>query len=230
MLVFIFRNVLFVVYFIFLLNAHNFKNHVRAKNVKLPTPILHVNQTDSSAKKQSTEKHPTCVTSGCIKTASNIRKYLDESVDPCDNFYEFACGNFRRNTMIPEGKGSIDLFSIVEDLVGEQLRTIISGSSELNESRPFQLAKNFHSSCLNETIIEKRGLKPFHDILKEFGGWPVLKGDSWLSDDFDWVEIVKIFRRKGFSTRAIFSLSVETDTKNSTKRVLIVSYTDNSLG
>lgn len=32
-----------------------------------------------------------CQTPGCIKAAVKVMDSLDESVDPCDNFYEFAC-------------------------------------------------------------------------------------------------------------------------------------------
>lgn len=35
-----------------------------------------------------------CETAGCVKAASKVLKYLDENVDPCDNFYEFACGKY----------------------------------------------------------------------------------------------------------------------------------------
>lgn len=45
-----------------------------------------------------------CETVGCVKAASTVLKYLDEDVDPCDNFYEFACGNYLRDTVIPEDK------------------------------------------------------------------------------------------------------------------------------
>lgn len=29
-----------------------------------------------------------------------IRKNMDETVDPCENFYEFTCGSFMRNSQI----------------------------------------------------------------------------------------------------------------------------------
>lgn len=171
------------------------------------------------------QKHPMqkCETFGCVMASSKIISYIDENIDPCDNFYEFACGNYIKKTQIPDDKIQIDLSTTVDDLVREQLRTIINEPMQPNESKTFRLAKNFNSACLNQTIIEERGIKPLADILESYGGWPVVKGDLWLDESFNWIEVIKKFRRMGLETRVIFALSLATDLKNSSRRVLDVS-------
>lgn len=165
----------------------------------------------------------TCVTAGCIRATTKIFDRIDESVDPCDNFYQFACGTYLRNTFIPDDKASVDSFSFLRDQVQEQLRTIINEDSGPNESKPFFLAKNLNKACLNKTIIEQRGIKPLADLLESFGGWPVVKGDLWNEHGWDWIEMIKRFRRMGLGTNIIFSFTVTTDYMNSTTRVLDVS-------
>lgn len=165
-----------------------------------------------------------CETRGCVMAASKIIEYLDETIDPCENFYEFACGSYMKNTKIPADKVSVDLSSTVDDLVRGQLREILNEPPQRCESKSFRLAKYLNAACLNQSIIEERGIKPLADILESFGGWPVVKGDLWTGENFDWVEIVKKFRRMGLETSVFFALSVVTDLKNSTKRVLDVSY------
>lgn len=166
---------------------------------------------------------PMCATSGCVKAASNILKQLDEVIDPCDNFYEFACGNYIKETMLPEDKTSVDPFDKVRDLVQEQLRTIINEPPQPNESKPFKLAKNFNLACLNKTNIEAQSIKPLADILESFGGWPVVKGDSWSDATWDWIEVIKKFRRMGLPTAIIFTFDINTDLKNTNQRQLYVS-------
>lgn len=199
------------------------------RNVQSTTPISttqhHQSHTNVTEKSIGEPFMPVskCETRGCVMAASKIIEYLDESIDPCDNFYEFACGNYLRNTKIPKDKVSVDLSSTVDDLVREQLRSIINEPAQCNESKPFRLAKYLNAACLNQSIIEESGIKPLADILEAFGGWPVVKGDLWSDENFDWVEIVKKFRRMGLETSVIFALNVVTDLKNSTKRVLDVS-------
>lgn len=177
------------------------------------------------AKKQTEQgDNEECGTAGCVKAASKIIERIDETVDPCENFYEFACGNFIKNTVLPDDKVTLDSFSIVRDLVDDQLKTIINEKSDPKESKPFRLAKDYNAACLNKDIIAERGIKPLADILESYGGWPVIKGDLWSDSNWNWIEVIQKFRRMGLETNIIFSFSVSTDLKNSSARVLNVSH------
>ena len=37
--------------------------------------------------------------------------------------------------------------------------------------------------------IEERVEEPLVSLLASMGGWPVLEGDNWNQDTFDWVEV-----------------------------------------
>lgn len=148
---------------------------------------------------------------------------MDPTVDPCDDFYEFTCGNFLKTTNIPDDKSAVTSFSIISDNLQEQLRTMIEEPILPNEPKPFQLTKKLYKACMNKTIIEKDGLTTIKDILNELGGWPVLEGERWYEGDFDWRKSVYKFREIGYSVDYFFDFSVGIDLKNTTKRVIDVS-------
>ncbi|XP_063988790.1 neprilysin-2 isoform X2 [Diachasmimorpha longicaudata] len=162
----------------------------------------------------------TCTTPACVHAASKVLKNMDRNVEPCDDFYKFACGGFLKNSLIPDDKVSVNTFSVISDKVQEQLRISIEEPSAPMEPKPFKLAKNLYKSCMNKTAIEAQGLKPLLNILQKLGGWPVLDGDQWNEEGFDWIQSVYKFKDLGYSVDYFLDFSVGVDLKNSTKRVI----------
>lgn len=102
-------------------------------------------------------KQNICLTNGCNETAQLIRDSLDENVNPCDNFYEFACGKFSKNSIIPDDKKELSNFVLLQERVYDQLFTILNENPEPNESHAITLAKHFFRSCMDQDASEERG-------------------------------------------------------------------------
>ncbi|CAF4670868.1 unnamed protein product, partial [Rotaria sp. Silwood2] len=49
-----------------------------------------------------TVENDLCVTPSCIKAANYLLDSIDESVEPCENFFQFACGTWLKNNRIPD--------------------------------------------------------------------------------------------------------------------------------
>ena len=75
-------------------------------------------------------------------------------------------------------------------------------------------------------MIEELGTQPVLDIVESFGGWPVIKGDSWDESNWTWTKSVEVSRQFGYSPDHIFKFSVEIDPKNTTKRIITIDQAD----
>ena len=70
--------------------------------------------------------------------------------------------------------------------------------------------------------IEIDGLTPLKKILKKLGGWPVLEGDTWIDENFDWINTSSQFHNAGYSSNHVISFKVEIDRKNTSRRIISV--------
>jgi len=85
--------------------------------------------------------------------AAFIINNMDPSVDPCDDFYQFACGNFIKNTIIDDDKSSVNIFDTIQGKVSNELRMLLTEPIQSDEPRPFRMAKLMFKSCMDIGII-----------------------------------------------------------------------------
>lgn len=182
-------------------------------------PSIHIHDDEHETK----DKQNVCLSDECIHTASRVLKNMDQSVEPCDDFYKYACGKFVANTVIPDDKTSVNVFSDISDKLQEQIRTLIIEESKPDESKPFRLAKDLFKACNNKSLIEEQGFKPMHAIYEKLGTWPAVVGDAWDEKSWNWIDTALNFRKNGFSADYILDFSVSIDYKNSSKRIIDVS-------
>ena len=62
------------------------------------------------------------MTPGCVQTAAAIIRNMDTSVNPCQDFYKFACGGFVKRTVIPDDRTRMSSFSVLGDELLTQVR------------------------------------------------------------------------------------------------------------
>ena len=62
---------------------------------------------------QTPARRPVCLSQDCVVVAAEIIKTADFTVDPCQDFYQFACGGWIRSNPIPDGKSSWNTFKLL---------------------------------------------------------------------------------------------------------------------
>merc|ERR1740123_2445462 len=161
-----------------------------------------------------------CETPGCIGVSHMLLENMDQSVSPCDDFYQFVCGGFEEHVAIPDDRSSWSQFSVIDKELQQQLRALLESAAPPAEAPVFKKVRSVYHACMNEPLIEEIGLQPLKDKLRSMGGWPVLGGNDWKEDDFSWIETTYKFRENSYSTDLLIDFSIGTDIKNSSWRVI----------
>ncbi|XP_019700652.1 neprilysin-4 isoform X3 [Harpegnathos saltator] len=162
--------------------------------------------------------------------ARMMLKYMDKTVDPCQDFYRYACGNWAKRNPIPKDKAGYDTFEMLRESLDSVLRELLEDPiphdvAQSNADDATIKAKHLFKSCMNYEILEQRMEQPLIQLLDQLGGWPILRPD-WNSDKFDWLLLTAQLRL--YNNDVLISEWVGPDIKNSDKYV--IQFDQTSLG
>jgi putative endopeptidase len=94
---------------------------------------------------------------------------LDTAVDPCNDFYKFACGKFEGNHPIPADQAGVDQFYALYNVNTQSLSGILdkAAAGGAGRSADEQKIGDYYKACMDTDAIETKGLTPVQPLLDE---------------------------------------------------------------
>jgi len=122
----------------------------------------------------NTNNENVCNTAECIEVADKLINNMDTTVDPCENFYQFTCGNYIKTHPVNENNLTVSN-SFSSSNHEDELIKIIEGNYQPNKNlnqqdrvydeNVFNKLKNFYKSCMDVNDIKNKGGKPVLDLI-----------------------------------------------------------------
>ncbi|XP_027460665.1 membrane metallo-endopeptidase-like 1 isoform X4 [Zalophus californianus] len=171
---------------------------------------------------QPKEMDDICTSPGCVIAAARILQNMDPSREPCDDFYQYACGGWLRRHVIPETNSRYSVFDILRDELEVILKGVLENST--TRDRPaVQKAKMLYRSCMNERMIEKRDSQPLLNILDVMGGWPVTveKWNEGVGPRWELEQQLAVMNTQ-FNRRVVIDLFIWNDDQNSSRHIIYI--------
>jgi putative endopeptidase len=130
---------------------------------------------------------------------------LDKTIDPCTDFYAYACSKWQAQNPIPGDRPSWGRFNELQDRGEILVRGILEKYSldDPKRSPIEQKVGDYYFSCMDETAIEKAGAKPLQ---------PTLDRVAALKSKDEFAKEAVRLHRDGIT--AFFEFSSQPDFKN----------------
>jgi putative endopeptidase len=91
---------------------------------------------------------------------------MDKSIDPCVNFYQYACGGWQKLNPIPADQATWDVYAKLGNANQQFLWGILEQDAKATDRTPIQQkVGDYFESCMNKPAINADGDKPIQPAL-----------------------------------------------------------------
>jgi putative endopeptidase len=134
---------------------------------------------------------------------------IDTSADPCVDFYQYACGNWRKNNPIPADQTRWGRFNELAEYNNYLLYTDLKTAAAAPKTPLQKKYGDFFAACMNSDLADRLGVKPIQPMLQTIAGW---NDRSKLATLFGQME-------DRFAVGYLFSFGSDQDQKDSTQQI-----------
>ena len=151
-----------------------------------------------------------------VQAAARVLENMDQTAEPCQDFYQYACGGWMDNTILSASEGRTSTFDAADDHLEVVLLNELSAAVVPGEAESIIKSKNFYKACMNMTTVELNGGVSVVETAKKVGGWP-MGGDAkptWsISSIEDWAKTLNDFAVE-MTEQSILGVYVSVDESN----------------
>ena len=178
----------------------------------------------------------------CVVSLNELKKSINMSVDPCEDFYAYACSHFIHNARLEPSESSRSSWDMNSQSIDISLSEILNSEVDIESfNNPTERkAFRFFKSCLNSGRVNRRGREKARSLISSIGTGDfyllgsrnrgIVSGSmfpfaSWNLED----NIVDLVTKSAF-TVGLLGLVIHQDQRNISRNIVTIDAPNLTLG
>ncbi|KAH0552798.1 neprilysin-2-like [Cotesia glomerata] len=160
-----------------------------------------------------------CTSDKCIverlDTATHVMKFRNSDVNPCDNMFRFVCGNYDGTDISHTPSAEIEMRNAIMDSFIGVVDALTS------DFRPFKMIEELHDICTDDNARNQDSVNLLKGIIMYMKGWPMMDGDKWKEDDFDWMNFSGESKKSGYPINYFVDFEPLLDVEEDGEKIMV---------
>ncbi|XP_065661638.1 endothelin-converting enzyme homolog isoform X2 [Hydra vulgaris] len=165
-----------------------------------------------------------CDHKSCVEASYSFSANMDYSENPCQSFYNHACGSFLKGSEFSNFKESA-LQRVSENNLNKiksTLTTIKTGGGIISKVR------RYYEACLKKDFIEQNSNQSLIDLINYVESWAITNETAWNGEQWNFGQA--LMRIHHLKSTPLFYMYVAPDDKNSSNNIIKIEQAGLTLG
>ncbi|XP_033165682.1 neprilysin-4 [Drosophila mauritiana] len=155
--------------FLWLLWLPHLQQNALVSGEDLPPPFQRIYQSEQTVRRSK---------------AQEMASHVNKSIDPCVDFYAYACGNWK-STLTPQEQ--------LQQQTDRELLLLVEEPVRREDSVIVRQAKELFKSCVSAQAHQSQQQQQFlSEFITQNGGFPAVPGSQWAvhHHDYNWLSVL----------------------------------------
>jgi membrane metallo-endopeptidase-like protein 1 len=167
-------------------------------------------------------------------TADRLLKSMKDTVRPCDDFFEHACGNYTQDHPLNNGASINNTIIIVQNEIYQQIIDKFDNDTFMeNATTSIKNAKIYFDVCRHANDTERINNTEVLDVINKLGGWPALNTTDFVPPSDYGVSYVSKqvgYLAGTYGVQTLLVSSATVDPGDTTRSVIAIDQSSLALG
>ncbi|KAK2576856.1 hypothetical protein KPH14_005488 [Odynerus spinipes] len=139
-------------------------------------------------------KYEICTDFKCFERAQYVENSVDKSIDPCKDFYQYACGKWIKNHPVPQTEVEYSIETYLKRIAVLRVQQLLEQHNFPNDTANVKAARKVYRECMKKPDLGRVDARVLRFHMNKVGFWPMCSSSGHdLTSSKSWIKIFKYY-------------------------------------